>query len=292
VKIATYNVNGVRSREANLVEWLQRESPDIACLQELKAEDRGFPLQAVRDAGYGALWVGQKSWNGVAILAKGVDPVEVRRALPGDPKDDQGRYLEAAVDGLLVACLYLPNGNPQPGPKFDYKLAWFERLIRHASALCASGHPVVIAGDFNVVPTDFDIYNPKSWLKDALLQPESRECWKRLLAQGWTDSIRTLHPDERIYTFWDYFRQHWPRNSGLRIDHLLLNAPLKKRLLAAGVDTWVRGRPHASDHAPTWIELADAKAPAAKAAPKKKTAAKSTPAAKKAPVKRTSRKSK
>jgi exodeoxyribonuclease-3 len=292
VKIATYNVNGVRSREANLVEWLRRESPDIACLQELKAEDRGFPLKAVRDAGYGALWVGQKSWNGVAILAKGVDPVEVRRALPGDPKDDQGRYLEAAVDGLLVACLYLPNGNPQPGPKFDYKLAWFERLIRHASALYASGHPVVIAGDFNVVPTDFDIYNPKSWLKDALLQPESRECWRRLLAQGWTDSIRTLHPDERIYTFWDYFRQHWLRNSGLRIDHLLLNAPLKKRLLAAGVDTWVRGRPHASDHAPAWIELADAKASTAKSAPGKKTAAKRAASAKKTPVRRTNRKDK
>jgi exodeoxyribonuclease-3 len=292
VKIATYNVNGVRSREANLVEWLRRESPDIACLQELKAEDRGFPLKAVRDAGYGALWVGQKSWNGVAILAKGVDPVEVRRALPGDPKDDQGRYLEAAVDGLLVACLYLPNGNPQPGPKFDYKLAWFERLIRHASALYASGHPVVIAGDFNVVPTDFDIYNPKSSLKDALLQPESRECWRRLLAQGWTDSIRTLHPDERIYTFWDYFRQHWLRNSGLRIDHLLLNAPLKKRLLAAGVDTWVRGRPHASDHAPAWIELADAKASTAKSAPGKKTAAKRAASAKKTPVRRTNRKDK
>jgi exodeoxyribonuclease-3 len=299
VKIATYNVNGVRSREDNLVEWLVRESPDIACLQELKAEDRGFPQKAVRDAGYGALWVGQKSWNGVAILAKGVDPVEVRRALPGDPKDDQGRYLEAAVDGLLVASLYLPNGNPQPGPKFDYKLAWFERLIAHASALLASGHPVVIAGDFNVVPTDFDIYNPKSWQKDALLQPESRDCWRRLLAQGWTDSLRTLHPEERIYTFWDYFRQHWPRNAGLRIDHLLLNAPLKKRLLAAGVDTWVRGRPHASDHAPAWIELGDAKASAAKtpgkklaakAAPRKKAAAKRAPPAKKAPPRRASRK--
>lgn len=282
MKIATYNVNGVRSREANLVEWLERESPDIVCLQELKAEDRGFPLKAVHDAGYGALWVGQKSWNGVAILAKGVDPVEVRRTLPGDPKDDQGRYLEAAVDGLLVACLYLPNGNPQPGPKFDYKLAWFERLIKHASALYSCGHPVVLAGDFNVVPTDFDIYNPKSWLKDALLQPASRECWKRLLAQGWTDSIRTLYPHERIYTFWDYFRQHWERNSGLRIDHLLLNAPLKKRLRAAGIDTWVRGQPHASDHAPTWIELADEKARGAQKAPKKKMAAKRASVKKKA----------
>jgi exodeoxyribonuclease-3 len=281
VKIATYNVNGIRSREANLLEWLERESPDIACLQELKAEDRGFPAKALRDAGYGALWVGQKSWNGVAILARGVDPVEVRRTLPGDPKDDQGRYLEAAIDGLLVACLYLPNGNPQPGPKFDYKLAWFERLIRHASALYSSGHPVVIAGDFNVVPTDFDIYNPKSWRKDALLQPESRECYERLLAQGWVDSVRALHPDERIYTFWDYFREHWPRNAGLRIDHLLLNAPLKKRLRAAGVDSWVRGRPHASDHAPTWIEIADEKSAVGKKTAKKRTAAKHGTAVKK-----------
>jgi exodeoxyribonuclease-3 len=200
----------------------------------------------------------------------------VRRSLPGDAKDEQGRYIEAAVDGLLVACIYLPNGNPQPGPKFDYKLAWFERLIRHAAALRASGQPVVIAGDYNVVPTDFDIYNPRSWLKDALLQPQSRECYRRLLAQGWTDAIRTLHPDERIYTFWDYFRQHWPRNSGLRIDHLLLNEPLQKRLVSAGVDTWVRGRPGASDHAPAWIELA----PARKTAPRAK---KQAPAVRAAP---------
>ena len=269
MKIATYNVNGIRSRTPHLLEWLEREAPDVACLQELKADDRGFPLKAVRDAGYGAIYLGQKSWNGVAILARGTDPIEVRRGLPGDAKDEQSRYIEAAIDGLLVACLYLPNGNPQPGPKFDYKLAWFEQLIRHAKALYASGHPVVIAGDFNVVPTDFDIYNPRSWLKDALLQPASRECYRRLLAQGWMDTLRELHPDERIYTFWDYFRQHWPRNAGLRIDHLLLNAPLQKRLAGAGVDTWVRGRPGASDHAPTWIVL-DA---APKAASKKKTAA-------------------
>jgi exodeoxyribonuclease III len=262
VKIATYNVNGIRSRTEHLIEWLEREAPDVACLQELKSDDRGFPLKAVRDAGYGAIYVGQKSWNGVAILARGTVPVEVRRGLPGDAKDEQSRYIEAAVDGLLVACLYLPNGNPQPGPKFDYKLAWFERLIKHAAMLYTCGHPVVIAGDFNVVPTDFDIYNTRSWLKDALLQPASRECYRRLLAQGWTDSIRELHPDERIYTFWDYFRQHWQHNSGLRIDHLLLNAPLQKRLAAAGVDTWVRGRPGASDHAPAWVVLDDERKPA------------------------------
>jgi exodeoxyribonuclease III len=276
LKLATYNVNGIRSRLDRLIEWLERESPDIVCLQELKSEDRGFPLKAIRDAGYGALWVGQKSWNGVAILAKGVDPIEVRRALPGDDKDSQGRYLEAAVDGLLVACIYLPNGNPQPGPKFDYKLAWFERLIRHAAALWASRQPVVIAGDYNVVPTDLDIYNPRSWLKDALLQPESRECYRRLLAQGWTDAVRTLFPDKPIYTFWDYFRQHWQRNSGLRIDHLLLSEAVRPRLSAAGVDTWVRGQPGASDHAPTWIVLDEpsaAKPPRKRAATMRKRAA-------------------
>jgi len=257
LKIATFNVNGIRSRLARLLEWLERESPDVVCLQELKSDNHGFPIQAIREAGYGALWVGQKSWNGVAILAKGTDPIEIRRSLPGDAKDEQGRYIEAAVDGILVACLYLPNGNPQPGPKFDYKLAWFERLIRHAATLYSSGQPVVMAGDYNVVPTDFDIYNPRSWLKDALLQPESRDCYRRLLEQGWTDALRELHPEERIYTFWDYFRQHWQRNSGLRIDHLLLNAPLRQRLKSAGVDSWVRGRPGASDHAPTWIVLGE-----------------------------------
>jgi exodeoxyribonuclease-3 len=283
LKIATYNVNGIRSRIKRLLDWLQRESPDVVCLQELKSDDRGFPLKAIRDAGYGVVYVGQKSWNGVAILARGCDPIEVRRALPGDTKDEQGRYVEAAVDGMLVACIYLPNGNPQPGPKFDYKLAWFERLIRHAASLYSSGQPVVIAGDYNVVPTDFDIYNPRSWLKDALLQPQSRECYRRLLDQGWTDAIRALYPDQRIYTFWDYFRQHWQRNSGLRIDHLLLNAPLTKRLVAAGVDTWVRGEPGASDHAPTWIVL-DAEA---KASPPKKRATKQT--APRAPAKRATR---
>jgi exodeoxyribonuclease III len=256
LRIATFNVNGIRSRLPHLLQWLEREQPDIACLQELKAIDEGFPINDIRDAGYGALWHGQRSWNGVAILSRGDDPIESRRGLPGDPKDEQSRYLEAAAHGVLVGCLYLPNGNPQPGPKFDYKLAWFDRFLKHARMLLDSKHPVVLAGDYNVVATDeLDIYDPKSWRKDALLQPESRERYRALLAQGWTDAIRTLYPDEKIFTFWDYFRNHWPRNAGLRIDHLLLSDELAPRLRAGGVDTWVRGLPSASDHAPTWVEL-------------------------------------
>ena len=256
MKIATFNVNGIKSRLPNLLRWLEREQPDVACLQELKAIDEGFPQAEILAAGYSGLWKGQRSWNGVAILARGAMPVEVRRALPGDEADDQSRYIEAAVDGVIIACLYLPNGNPQPGPKFDYKLAWFDRLILHAATLYDCGHPVIMVGDYNVVPTDFDIYNPRSWRKDALLQPESRACYERLLAQGWTDAIRHLHPEEPIYTFWDYFRQHWQRNAGLRIDHLLLNRQLAPALRAAGVDTWVRGEEKASDHAPAWVQLA------------------------------------
>lgn len=255
MKIATYNVNGIKTRLPNLLQWLERERPDVACLQELKATDDAFPHQPLREAGYHALWKGQRSWNGVAILARDVEPIEIRRELPGDPSDDHSRYLEAAVEGVVVVCLYLPNGNPQPGPKFDYKLAWFERLIAHAAGLYRSGHPVVMAGDYNVVPTDADIYNPRSWLKDALLQPESRACYQRLLQQGWMDSIRHLHPDEAVFTFWDYFRKHWDRDAGLRIDHLLLSASLAPCLLEAGVDRWVRGQEHASDHAPAWVKL-------------------------------------
>jgi len=257
LKIATFNINGVRSRVAALLSWLSREQPDIVCLQELKADDASFPIGAIRDAGYGAIWHGQKSWNGVAILARGMDPLESRRGLPGNSEDLQSRYLEAAAHGVIVGCLYLPNGNPHPGPKFDYKLAWFERLIRHADGLLKTGHPMVLAGDFNVVPTDFDIYDPKSWRKDALVQPESRDCYTRLLAQGWTDAVRQCHRDERIYTFWDYFRQHWPRNAGLRIDHLLLSPAIAPRLRDAGVDTWVRAEPSPSDHAPTWIRVSN-----------------------------------
>ena len=270
MRIATYNINGIRARLQRLLDWLERERPDVVCLQELKALDEGFPVKEIQQAGYGALFKGQRSWNGVAILVRDGEPVPIRRELPGDESDVQSRYLEAAVDGIVVGCLYLPNGNPQPGPKFDYKLAWFERLIAHAQRLYGSGHPVVLAGDYNVVPTDaLDIYDPKSWKRDALLQPESRACWFRLLDQGWLDAVRHLHPDEKVFTFWDYFRNHWPRNAGLRIDHLLLNAELAPRLRAAGVDRWVRGEAGASDHAPTWIELG----PAPKTRSKKRTSA-------------------
>jgi exodeoxyribonuclease-3 len=257
VRIATFNVNGVNGRLPRLLEWLEETQPDVACLQELKAPQEKFPEAAIKKAGYGAIWLGQSRWNGVAILARGCEPVETRRCLPGDPADEQARYIEAAIQGVLVGCLYLPNGNPQPGPKFDYKLAWMERLNAYASELIDADIPVVLAGDYNVVPTDFDIYNPRSWLKDALLQPESREAYARLLAQGWTDALRHLFPSEPIYTFWDYFRNAWGRNAGLRIDHLLLSPSIAPRLRTAGVDREVRGREGASDHAPSWIEIDD-----------------------------------
>jgi exodeoxyribonuclease-3 len=255
LKIATFNINGIRARLPILLEWLETEAPDVVCLQELKAVDAAFPAADILKAGYGSIWHGQSSWNGVAILAKGMEPLEIRRGLPGFEKDTHSRYLEAAVQGVIVGCLYLPNGNPQPGPKFDYKLEWFEHFIAHADSLFASQHPVVLAGDYNVIPTDADIYNTRSWLKDALLQPESRACFQRLLDQGWTDALRAKFPDERIYTFWDYFRNHWKTDSGLRIDHLLMSADVAPRLIDAGVDRWVRDLPHASDHAPTWITL-------------------------------------
>ncbi len=254
MKIATYNINGINGRLARLLEWLDEAAPDIVCVQELKVGDGAFPAPALRHAGYGAVWRGQKpSWNGVAILARDAEPVLVRRELPGDGADLQARYIEAAVNGVLVACLYAPNGNPQPGPKFDYKLAWLDRLIAHAGGLHAAGLPVVIAGDFNVVPTDADIYATRSWDDDALLQPESRTAYRRLVAQGWTDAIRVQHPDEPMYTFWDYMRNRWARDAGLRIDHLLVSDLLAARLVASGVDREVRGRPGASDHAPAWI---------------------------------------
>jgi len=257
MKIATFNVNGINSRLPRLLEWLAESQPDVACLQELKTSDETFPEAALREAGYGAVWHGQKGFNGVAILARGAQPKELRRGLPGDPDDTHSRYLEAEVAGVTIASIYLPNGNPQPGPKFDYKLAWFERLIAHAAALQRHAGPVVLAGDYNVVPTDdvVDIYSAKSWKNDALLQPESRSAWQKLLAQGWTDAIRSLHPDAPIYTYWDYFRQRWERNSGLRIDHLLLNPAAAARLEEAGVDKAVRGREKPSDHAPAWVVL-------------------------------------
>jgi exodeoxyribonuclease III len=255
MKIATFNINNVNRRLPNLLAWLEASEPDAVCLQELKATDEQFPEAEIRKAGYGLVRHGQKSWNGVAILARGGDPVLTRDALPGDPADAQARYIEAAVGGILLASLYLPNGNPQPGPKFAYKLAWFERLIDHGTSLIASGLPVVLAGDYNVVPTDLDIYPTRSWDDDALLQPESREAFRRLLEQGWTDCLRALHPDERLYTFWDYKRQRWPRDAGLRLDHFLISPSLKGRLTAAGVDRSVRGEEGASDHAPAWIVL-------------------------------------
>lgn len=255
MKIATFNINGIRARQDALLAWLDKEAPDIVCLQELKAGQEAFPQQAIEAAGYGALWQGEARWNGVAILARGSEPLEIRRGLPGLEDDTQSRYLEAAVQGIVVGCLYLPNGNPQPGPKFDYKLRWFEHFTRHAQGLLDTGHPVVLAGDYNVVPTDFDVYNPASWRKDALLQPESREAFQRLLGQGWTDALRARFPEEQVFTFWDYFRQHWQHDKGLRIDHLLLSQDLASRLQDAGVDRWVRDQPHASDHAPTWVRL-------------------------------------
>jgi len=256
MRIATYNVNGVNGRLPVLLRWLEQTRPDVVCLQELKAPDEKFPEKAIRDAGYGAIWHGQKSWNGVAILARGCDPVETRRGLPGDPDDSHSRYIEAAVDGVLVAGLYLPNGNPRPGPKFDYKLKWFERLIAHAATLVAMEAPVAVCGDYNVMPTDLDVYKPERWLDDALFAPEVRAAYFRLLDQGWTDALRTLHPGETIYTFWDYFRNAFARDAGLRIDHLLLNAPAAARLKDAQVDSFVRGWEKTSDHAPVWIELA------------------------------------
>jgi exodeoxyribonuclease-3 len=257
VKIATYNINSIRNRLPRLLEWLEAARPDAVCLQELRIYDEEFPKDEIENAGYGALWRGQKPrYNGVAVLARGAQPVEIRRELPGDRSDTQARYLEAAVNGILIGCLYAPNGNPQPGPKFDYKLAWLARLARHARSLEDSGAPVVLAGDYNVVPTPADIYATTSYDDDALVQPESRAAFAVLLEQGWTDAIRALHPRETIYTYWDYMRKRWERNAGLRIDHLLLNDALRKRLVAAGVDREARGRPGASDHAPTWIEIA------------------------------------
>jgi exodeoxyribonuclease-3 len=255
VKIATFNINNVNRRLPNLIAWLRRAAPDVVCLQELKATDDAFPAQAIHDVGYGAVWQGQRSWNGVAILARNTEPVLTRRRLPGDNQDTQSRYIEAAVEGLLIGCIYLPNGNPQPGPKFSYKLAWFDRLIAHAAELHATGLPVVLAGDYNVVPTDADIYPSKSWTKDALLQPESRTAFQRLLSQGWIDAIRVRYPTEPIYTFWDYKRDRWARDAGLRIDHILLSPAVAKRLVDAGVDRAVRGEEGASDHAPTWVAI-------------------------------------
>jgi exodeoxyribonuclease-3 len=255
MRIATFNVNSVNARLPALLQWLGETKPDIVCLQELKAPQNKFPAKDLEDAGYGAVWHGQSAYNGVAILARGQAPVERRRGLPGDPDDAHSRYVEAEAHGLVVGCLYLPNGNPAPGPKFDYKLKWFARLLLHAETLLEEGRPTVLAGDYNVMPTDLDVYAPERWRDDALFRPEVRAAFRYLLDEGWTDALRTLHPDARIYTFWDYFRNRFARDSGLRIDHLLLDPQLAKRLKHAGVDRDVRAREKPSDHAPTWIEL-------------------------------------
>ncbi len=257
MKIATYNVNGINGRLPVLLRWLSEKTPDIVCLQELKAPQEKFPEEAVKNAGYNVIWHGQKSWNGVAILSRNAIITERCRVLPGDPEDIHSRYIEAEINGIIIGCLYLPNGNPAPGPKFDYKLKWFERFITHAGELFASNKPVVLTGDFNVMPTEKDVYKPERWVNDALFRPETREAFQKLLSQGWTDAIRKLYPEETIYTFWDYFRDAYGRNAGLRIDHFLLSPHIDKRLVAAGVDRDVRGWEKTSDHAPVWIEIED-----------------------------------
>jgi len=256
MKVATYNINGLNGRLENLLRWLREAQPDIVCLQELKCEQHSFPESALKDAGYNAIWQGQKSWNGVAILAKN-EIRELHRDLPGD--DDEfthSRYIEAFVDDIVIGCIYLPNGNPWPGPKFDYKLRWFKRLADHAKGLVNRELPVLLVGDYNVMPTELDTYKPEKYLENALFRPESREAFKKLVDQGWTDAIRQLYPNERIYTFWDYLRNAYGRNAGLRLDHFLLNKHIAPRLRSAQVDKHVRGWEHSSDHAPVWIELA------------------------------------
>jgi exodeoxyribonuclease-3 len=255
MRIATYNVNGINGRLPVLLHWLDAVKPDVVCLQELKAPDEKFPASAIEGAGYGAIWHGQQRWNGVAILSRGSEPHETRRGLPGDPSDTHSRYIEAAVNGVIIGCLYLPNGNPRPGPKFDYKMRWIERFEALAAELITLDAPVVIAGDYNIIPTDEDVYKPERWLDDALFAPEAKAAYARIVGQGWTDALRQIYPRERVYTFWKYFRGAFERDAGLRIDHLLLNKPASKRLRAAGVDRTVRSWEKTSDHAPVWIEL-------------------------------------
>lgn len=256
MRIATYNVNGVNGRLPVLLRWLEERSPDVVCLQELKTQQENFPAESLADLGYEAIWLGQKSWNGVAILARNAVIHETRRGLPGDPDPGQSRYIEAAINGVAVGCLYLPNGNPAPGPRFDYKLAWTEAFIAHAGRLVETGAPVVLAGDYNIIPTPADVYKPERWTDDALFRPEARRAFARLLDQGWTDGLRLHHPQETLYTFWDYFRNAYNRNAGLRIDHLLVSPSLVDRVRGSDVDREVRGWEKSSDHAPTWIDIA------------------------------------
>lgn len=260
LRIATFNINNINGRLPQLLAWLAETRPDVVALQELKCVQRSFPIDAIEAAGYGALWVGQRAWNGVALLARGAQPVLTRNALPGDEQDDQARYIEAAISGIIVASIYLPNGNPQPGAKFDYKLAWFARLLRHAKSLIRAGVPVVLAGDFNVAPTDLDIYPTRSWDDDALVHPAPRAAFRKLIKQGWTDAVREVHPDMRLYSFWTYWRGRFERDHGLRLDHLLLSPGLAPLLCDAGVDRWVRAQDGASDHAPAWMLLEPSRA--------------------------------
>ena len=258
MKIATYNVNGVNGRLPVLLRWLKESAPDVACLQELKSPDEKFPVKAIEEAGYKVCWHGQKAWNGVAILAKkNLDLQEVGKGLPGDPEDLQSRYIEATVKGVLICNIYLPNGNPAPGPKFDYKLAWFKRLSSKAKELIKLKKPVILLGDYNVIPTDLDAYKPERWVNDAVFFPESKAAYASLLKQGWTDAIRTLYPTEKIFTYWDYFRNAFARDAGIRMDHILLSPDLKRRLKKGSVDKHVRGWEKTSDHAPVWIEIKD-----------------------------------
>ncbi|QNN68649.1 exodeoxyribonuclease III [Sphingomonas lutea] len=256
MRVASYNINGVNTRLPVLIRWLTEAQPDIVALQELKCTDEVFPAATIAELGYAAIWHGQSRWNGVAILSRVGEPIETRRALPDDPDPSQSRYIEAAVCGLIIGNLYAPNGNPWPGPKFDYKLAWLDRLSAHAADLLASGLPTMLIGDFNVIPTDMDVYKPERWKKDALFAPQAKAAFAKLVGQGWTDALRDRHPDERIYTFWPYWRQSFERDAGIRIDHALLSAPLAARLKKAGVDRDPRGWERTSDHAPTWVELA------------------------------------
>lgn len=255
MKLATFNINGINGRLAILLRWLEEAKPDVVCLQELKAPAEKFPRRAIEAAGYGAVWLGQKSWNGVAILARGFDPIETQRGLPGDPEDLQSRYIEAAVKGVLVGCLYVPNGNPAPGPKYDYKLRWLTRFAVHAEGLLALGVPVALVGDYNVIPTNLDVYKPERWEGDALFRSEVKEAYRQLIVSGWTDSLRSLHPERRIYTFWDYLRNAWDRDAGLRLDHILLSPALAAHLSSSDVDRFARGWDKPSDHAPVWVKL-------------------------------------
>lgn len=255
MKIATYNVNSINARLPVVLRWLEESQPDVVCLQELKAIQENFPEAALLDAGYQSIWHGQKSWNGVAILSRIGPPEETCRILPGDPEDVHSRYIEAKINGVLIGCLYLPNGNPVPGPKFDYKLSWMNRLLDHAQALLDQGGPVILTGDFNIIPTEADVYRPERWVNDALFRPETRAVFSALSKQGWTDAVRHIYPDQTVYTYWDYFRNAFSRDAGMRIDHFLLSPGIAPQLRAAGVDRDVRGWVKTSDHAPVWIEL-------------------------------------